>query len=37
MSSRGASPTEESSRLSMADSGIPGGSPNQQRRDSQGK
>ena len=36
MSSRGASPTEETSRLSTVDSGVTGGSPGQQRRDSQG-
>ncbi|KAK7078530.1 Asparaginyl-tRNA synthetase, cytoplasmic (Asparagine--tRNA ligase) (AsnRS) [Halocaridina rubra] len=35
MSSRGASPTEDSSRLTMGETPIPGGSPSQQRRDSQ--
>ncbi|XP_063842811.1 synapsin-like isoform X2 [Scylla paramamosain] len=33
--SRGGSPTEESSRLTMGETPIPGGSPSQQRRDSQ--
>ncbi|KAK8724928.1 hypothetical protein OTU49_010984 [Cherax quadricarinatus] len=36
LSSRGGSPTEEvSSRLSMSEAPLPGGSPSQQRRDSQ--
>ncbi|XP_050686263.1 synapsin-like isoform X2 [Eriocheir sinensis] len=33
--SRGGSPTEETSRLTMGETPVPGGSPNQQRRDSQ--
>lgn len=33
--SRGGSPTEESSRLTMGETPVPGGSPSQQRRDSQ--
>lgn len=35
MSSRGGSPTEDTSRLIMSETPIPGGSPSQQRRDSQ--
>ncbi|KAK4292017.1 hypothetical protein Pmani_035192 [Petrolisthes manimaculis] len=34
-SSRGGSPTEDTSRLTMGETPVPGGSPSQQRRDSQ--